>query len=151
MEKVDSHVLKVGFDLYSSEWFADKRILIRTGGNIRNLMKLLKCFALTSGLKVNFQKSNLIGIGVEKNEVESMARLFNCNVGTTPFLYLGLPVGGNMKKEESWDPVVKKIEKRLSDWRARTVSLGRRLTLVKSVLNSLPLYYFLLSFSTMCD
>ncbi|XP_071725850.1 uncharacterized mitochondrial protein AtMg01250-like [Rutidosis leptorrhynchoides] len=69
--------------------------------NIQNLMKLLKCFELTSGLKVNFHKTNLIGIGVERSEVEHMARLFSCNVGTTSFTYLGLPVGGNMKKEES--------------------------------------------------
>ncbi|XP_071739411.1 uncharacterized protein [Rutidosis leptorrhynchoides] len=111
-------------------------------GNIRNLMKLLKCFELTSGLKVNFHKSNLIGIGVDKIQVENMARLFRCKVGSTTFIYLGLPVGGNMKKEENWKPVLNKFEKRLSDWRARSILFGGRLTLVKSVLNSLPLYYF---------
>ncbi|XP_071729345.1 uncharacterized mitochondrial protein AtMg01250-like [Rutidosis leptorrhynchoides] len=44
--------------------------------NICNLMKLLKCFELTSGLKVNYQKSNLFWIGVEKNEVEMMANSY---------------------------------------------------------------------------
>ncbi|XP_071738879.1 uncharacterized protein [Rutidosis leptorrhynchoides] len=82
-------------------------------GNIRDLMKLLKCFELTSGLKDYFHKSNLIGIGVEKIEVENMARKFCCKVRTTPFIYLGLPVDGNMKKEESWKPVLNKFEKRL--------------------------------------
>ncbi|XP_071728542.1 uncharacterized protein [Rutidosis leptorrhynchoides] len=97
---------------------------------------------LVEGLKVNYQKSSLIGIGEEKSEVENMANLFRCKVGSTPFLYLGLPVGGNMKKEETWKPFIEKFEKRLSDWRARSISFGGRLTLVKSVLNSLPLYYF---------
>ncbi|XP_071698931.1 uncharacterized protein [Rutidosis leptorrhynchoides] len=108
-------------------------------GNIRNLMKLLKCFELTLGLKVNFQKGNLIGIEVEKSEVERMARLFSCKVGTIPFINLGLLVGDNLKKKESWTPVINKFEKRLSDWKARSILFGGRLTLVNSVLNSLPL------------
>lgn len=36
----------------------------------------------------------------------------------------------------------RKVEKRLSEWRAKMMLFGRRLTLVKSVLGSLPLYYF---------
>ncbi|XP_071727581.1 uncharacterized protein [Rutidosis leptorrhynchoides] len=63
-------------------------------------------------------------------------------MGTLPFIYLGLPIGANLKKLSSWKPDIDKFEKRLSDWRARSVSFGSRLTLVKSMLNSLPLYYF---------
>ncbi|XP_071694652.1 uncharacterized protein [Rutidosis leptorrhynchoides] len=109
--------------------------------NIRRLMKLLKCFELTSGLMVNYHKSNLIVVGIDKDEVENMAKLFGCKVGTIPFMYLGLPVGGNMKRAEYWKPVMDKFEKRLSDWRARSGSFDGRLTLVKSVLNRIPLYY----------
>ncbi|XP_071739251.1 uncharacterized mitochondrial protein AtMg01250-like [Rutidosis leptorrhynchoides] len=83
--------------------------------NVRSLLKLLKCFKLTSGLKINYHKSNLIGIGVEDVEVKRIASLFRCKVGSTPFMYLRFLVGGNMKKEESWAPVVSKFEKRLSD------------------------------------
>ncbi|XP_071740119.1 uncharacterized protein [Rutidosis leptorrhynchoides] len=118
--------------------------------NIRNLMKLLKCFELTSGLKVNYNKSNLFGIGVNKLVVENMARMFNCNAGSFPLIYLGLPVGGKMNKSISWNPVLDKFMKRLSDWRARSMSIGGRLTLVKSVLNSLPLYYFSLFRAPQC-
>ncbi|XP_071729199.1 uncharacterized protein [Rutidosis leptorrhynchoides] len=41
--------------------------------NILNLMKLLKCFELTSGLKINIHKSHLFGVGVDNSEVESVA------------------------------------------------------------------------------
>ncbi|XP_071736119.1 uncharacterized protein [Rutidosis leptorrhynchoides] len=44
-------------------------------------MKLLKCFELCSGLKVNYKKSNLFGVGVDNNEVKFMADLFGCKVG----------------------------------------------------------------------
>ncbi|XP_071712584.1 uncharacterized protein [Rutidosis leptorrhynchoides] len=83
--------------------------------NLRSLMNLLKCFELTSGLKVNYHKSNLFGVGVEPHEVEDMARLFGCNIGTFPFTYLGLPIGAKMNKEANWKPVIEKFEKRLAD------------------------------------
>ncbi|XP_071688580.1 uncharacterized protein [Rutidosis leptorrhynchoides] len=110
--------------------------------NLENLMKLLKCFELCSGLKVNYNKSKLFGVGVDKEEVRDMSNLFGCNIGTFPMTYLGLPIGANVKKLSNWKPVIDKFVKRLLDWKARTISFGGRLTLVYAVLNSLPLYYF---------
>ncbi|GJV00544.1 reverse transcriptase domain, reverse transcriptase zinc-binding domain protein [Tanacetum coccineum] len=66
-----------------------------------------------------------------------------CNIGEFPFTYLGLPIGENMRHVNAWITVVEKFKKRLSDWKAKTLSFEGRLTLVKSVLGSLPLYYFL--------
>ncbi|XP_071718980.1 uncharacterized mitochondrial protein AtMg01250-like [Rutidosis leptorrhynchoides] len=97
--------------------YADDTVFFGTWSldNFENLMKLLRCFELCSGLKVNYNKSNLFGVGVDKYEVESMANLFGCNIGSFPFTYLGLPIGANMNKFESWKPVVDKFEKRLSN------------------------------------
>ncbi|XP_071704405.1 uncharacterized protein [Rutidosis leptorrhynchoides] len=110
--------------------------------NMWNLIKLLECFELTSGLKVNYHKSNLFEVAVDSAEINDMARLLGCKVGEFPFTYLGLPVGAKMNKISNWSPVLDKVGKRLADWKARAMSFGGRLTLVKSVLNSLPLYYF---------
>ncbi|XP_071704442.1 uncharacterized protein [Rutidosis leptorrhynchoides] len=79
-----------------------------------------------------------------------MARLFSCKVDTLPFTYLGLPIGANMNKMCSWKPMVCKFEKRIADWRARAMLYGGLLTLVKSVLNSLSLYYFSLYCAPPC-
>ncbi|XP_071707923.1 uncharacterized protein [Rutidosis leptorrhynchoides] len=128
-----SHLQYADDTLFFGSWSLD---------NIENLMKLLKCFELCSGLKINYNKSNPFGVGVDMKEVEYMAHLFGCNVGVFPFTYLGQPIGANMKKIASWKPVIDKFEKRLADWKSRTMSFGGRLTLVTSVLNSLPLYYF---------
>ncbi|XP_071714281.1 uncharacterized protein [Rutidosis leptorrhynchoides] len=47
-----------------------------------------------------------------------------------------------MTKSVNWKPVLEKFEKRLSDLKARVLSFGGQLTLINSVLNSLPLYFF---------
>ncbi|XP_071704857.1 uncharacterized mitochondrial protein AtMg01250-like [Rutidosis leptorrhynchoides] len=95
--------------------YADDTIFFGSwsAGNLDNLMKLLKCFELTLGLKVNYNKSNLFGVNVDLHDVESMARVFGCNVGKFPCTYLGLPIGSNMRKMESWKPVIAKFEKGL--------------------------------------
>ncbi|XP_071704229.1 uncharacterized protein [Rutidosis leptorrhynchoides] len=93
-------------------------------------------------LKINLSKSNVYGIGTSKNELSLLASWFGCNEGFFPFNYLGLPIGENLKLHKNWQPIFDKFKLRLSDWKAKTISFGGRLTLVKSVLSSLPLYYF---------
>ncbi|GJX53941.1 putative reverse transcriptase domain-containing protein [Tanacetum coccineum] len=46
----------------------------------------------------------------------------------------GIKVGGMMSRIKSWDEIVKKMLARLSKWKMKTLSIGGRLTLLKSVL-----------------
>ncbi|KAJ0476914.1 putative RNA-directed DNA polymerase [Helianthus annuus] len=75
-------------------------------------------------------------------EVEDMAELVGCKADAFPFKFLGLPVGANMNRISNWRPVFDVFEKRLSLWKASTLSLGGRVTLIRSVLESLPTYFF---------
>jgi hypothetical protein len=68
------------------------------------------------------------------------ASVLGCSVGRIPFLYLGLPIGGDPRRLSFWDPVVNKIRTRLSGWNSRFLSFGGRLVLLKYVLTSLPVY-----------
>jgi len=43
---------------------------------------------------------------------------------------------------KNWKPVIDKVEAKLSRWKAKTLSFGGRVTLCKSVLGSIPLYFF---------
>ncbi|GJY91227.1 hypothetical protein Tco_0506423 [Tanacetum coccineum] len=81
---------------------------------------------------------------VRANEVElrNMARWMRCGIGEFPFTYLGLLIGENMRRVGAWNTVVEKFKNRLSDWKAKSISFGGSLTLVKSVQGILPLYYF---------
>ncbi|GJW03796.1 reverse transcriptase domain, reverse transcriptase zinc-binding domain protein [Tanacetum coccineum] len=121
-----------------SEEFGLERVLGKWNKeNAKYLMCILKCFEEVSGLRVNFNKSKLYGIGVNEMELADMARRMGCGVREFPFMYLRLPIGENMSRLNAWNPVVEKFKKRLADWKAKTMSFGGRLTLVKLVLGVL--------------
>lgn len=77
------------------------------------------------------------------NEVTNMnclAALLRGEVGSLPIVYLGLPLGAKSKSTEIWDRVIEKCEKKLARWKFQYLSLGGRLTLIISVLDSLTTY-----------
>ncbi|GKB17573.1 RNA-directed DNA polymerase, eukaryota [Tanacetum coccineum] len=94
-----------------------------------------------NGLKINFHKSKLMVVGVNSDEVERAASLVGCSTFSSPFKYLGVKVGGNMSRINSWEEVITKVSTRLSKWKLKSLSIGGRLTLLKSVLTSIPLYH----------
>ncbi|GKA68832.1 RNA-directed DNA polymerase, eukaryota, reverse transcriptase zinc-binding domain protein [Tanacetum coccineum] len=64
-----------------------------------------------------------------------------CLVLKTPFLYLGSFVGGAMHRLQAWNDIVDRVRRRLSKWKMKMLSIGGRLTLVKSVLGSMPIFH----------
>ncbi|GKB93699.1 hypothetical protein Tco_0979836 [Tanacetum coccineum] len=104
-------------------------------------MCILKCFEEVSGLRVNYNKSKLYGFGVNEVDLRDMARWMRCRVGEFPFTYLGLPIGENMRRVGAWNTVMVKVKNLLAYWKSKSMSFEGRLTLVKSVIGRLPLYY----------
>lgn len=80
--------------------------------------------------------------GVSSNEVVACARILGCSAASFPFPYLGVPIGCNMTQKRNWQPMIDQINIKLSSWKAKTLSFGGHLTLIKLVLDSHPLYYF---------
>ena len=56
------------------------------------LKTVLRGFVMALGLKVNFWKSLLMGINIDRDFMQMTCNLLSCNDGTIPFMYLGLPV-----------------------------------------------------------
>nr|GEW26315.1 protein kinase-like domain, beta-lactamase/transpeptidase-like protein [Tanacetum cinerariifolium] len=110
--------------------------------NARNLMRIMECVKQASGLKINSNKTKVYGIRVQNGEIEDFANLMGISPGKMPFTYLGIPIGVNMKIVDSWKIIVEKFKKRLGNWKTNMISFCGRLTLVKSVLGSLALYFF---------
>ncbi|KAF5821202.1 putative RNA-directed DNA polymerase [Helianthus annuus] len=136
-------VLPNGGPTISHLFYADDALFIGecSESNLRNLSRILRCFFVSSGLKVNFDKSKLYGVGVDIEGVKEMAGSINCQYGEFPFVYLGLPVGAQMNRITSWKAMVDKFNSKLSAWKAKSLSFAGRVTLVKSVLGSLAIYY----------
>ncbi|KAL5543390.1 hypothetical protein UlMin_007174 [Ulmus minor] len=109
--------------------------------NIEKVNTILKFFSMCSGLKINMNKSSLAGISLTKEEVGVLASEVGCEKGSWPMKYLGLPLGGNPNSAEFWNPVIEKVSKRLDGWKKAFLSKGGRLTLIQSVLSSIPTYY----------
>lgn len=78
-------------------------------------------------MKANFSKSELIGINVEEGKVQQLAGIFVCKASSFPTVYLGLPITVGKAGKEVWNPVVERVEKKLSLWKARKLSLGEGL------------------------
>lgn len=124
--------------------FADDTIFLCNGDDrsIWCLKVILRSFELVSGLKVNFAKTNVVGLNLEDRVVSGVASFLACRVGSVPFKFLGVPVGANPRRISTWQSVIDSIKARLSLWRSTKLSIGGRVTLINSVLSSLPLYMF---------
>lgn len=123
--------------------FADDTLLMgkKSRSNIWAIKAALQLFELSSRLKINFHKSQLVGMNVNLDWLQSVAAVLNCKVGRVPFLYLRLPIGENPRRLSTWAPVVEKVRKRLSSWRSKSLSFGGRIVLLKSVLTALSNYF----------
>ena len=109
---------------------------------VRNVKATILCFKAVSGLKVNFFKSELIRIRAEKSVLLKYADILGCKVGDLPAQYLGLPLSLGRVNKTMWKPVVERVERKLSTWKANYLSIAGRVTLIKSVFSNLPVYYF---------
>jgi hypothetical protein len=68
----------------------------------RNVKLLLYIFEHMSGLKINFEKSELILVGGDNEVANEYAEIFNCRVGLFPIKYLGVLVCPSRLKVVDW-------------------------------------------------
>jgi hypothetical protein len=113
----------------------------------QNLKLILSAFEQLSGLKINFYKIELFCFGEALNEVRAYANLFGCGQGQFPMRYLEVPIHYRRLTLAEWKQVEERIQKRLSSWKGKLLSLGGRLVLINSVLSNMVLHmisFFLL-------
>ena len=67
--------------------------------------------------------------------------VLGCKQGSLPMKYLGLPLGAHFKDRSIWNPILEKVERKLTGWKCYYLSKGGRDTLIKSTLLSLPTYF----------
>nr|GEV50574.1 RNA-directed DNA polymerase, eukaryota [Tanacetum cinerariifolium] len=110
------HGVRIGSNIHLSHLFYADDVIILLDWNqndMENITRILNIFYIASGLKINFHKSNVFGVGVSNSEVVSMAACTGCEI------------------------LIDRFKARLSGWKANLLSIGSCLTLIKSVLGSL--------------
>lgn len=124
--------------------YADDIVLIfeRSLKSCRGVKLVMLLFQLLFGLKINFGKSVLYAKDPHSDLVSSCASILGCSSGTWPFSYVGLQVGSSPRRKSFWFPVVKKVKTKLSHWKCFSLNKAGRTTLIKAVLNNLPVYYW---------
>jgi hypothetical protein len=77
-----------------------------------------------SGLKINYQKSEVLVLGSDEEESNRVAVMFNCNVGQLPMKYLGVMVNNSHVATTDLSYIYQKVEKRIPNWKSVGLSSG---------------------------
>ena len=56
------------------------------------------------------------------------------------FTYLGIPIYKTKIKSAKWEPILDKLKAKIQGWSANWLNLAGKMILLKSVLNSMPIY-----------
>ena len=83
------------------------------GADIANLKFLLLCFQQMSGLKINFDKSDVMVMGYSPAEALDIANRLNCRLGSFPTTYLETPISDSRLIVADLRPTVAKLQTRM--------------------------------------
>jgi len=93
-----------------------------------------------SGMKINYDKSDLLTIGLDEDSTNAFAKILCCKISDFPIKYLGVPLHYSKLRRIDLQPVIDKIIKRIAGWRGKLLSYAGRLTLLRACLASIPIY-----------
>ena len=87
----------------------------------------------------------MIGVSVNEARLAMFTDLFGCKAGSIATSDLGLPLCLGSASKALWQPVLERLEKKLSLWKPKYLSLGGRIMFIKAALANLPIYFMSLS------
>lgn len=128
---------------FSHLLFADDMLIFSNGrkSSISQLMSLLREYEMASGQLVNLYKSGFLCSHKLQICRKLLIHRWTGFIQTSPPIkYLGLPLFKGRAKSSFFMELEAKIKKRLAGWQAKLLSAGGKITLINSVLSSLPIY-----------
>uniref|UniRef100_A0A8C0UC45 Reverse transcriptase domain-containing protein n=1 Tax=Cyanistes caeruleus TaxID=156563 RepID=A0A8C0UC45_CYACU len=123
--------------------FADDVIIFTSGckTSLLKIMKVLQNYELASGQQINKNKSHFMtASSVFHYTNRRIHRLTGFTRKDSPITYLGCPLYTGRKRIRHFSCIITKVVSRIRGWHGRMLSYGGRLTLIKHVLQSLPIH-----------
>lgn len=123
--------------------FVDDLLLIveALSDQVRNIKGILQDFSVASGQKVSLPKSQVF---FSNNVSSSMALALSQDLGiqcTADLgVYLGAPMIHQRASAQSYKFILDKMRKKLSGWKATSLSFAGRITLAQASLSNIPGY-----------
>ena len=123
--------------------FADDVVMFLEAdkNSIVGVKRVLQCFQIVSGLKINFAKSCLYGYSLDEDIVKSWANILGCSVGRGAMSYLGATLGSSPSNLRFWDPLIRKIKAKIESLDATSISIAGRVIILQSVMDNIPSYW----------
>jgi len=121
----------------------DLTVKFLEGGShrIHYLRFILGSYEHGTGLKINYEKSSVIGINMQDGIVREYAAGMGCKLEKLPIIYLVLPFHFIKFRAADWDTLFQMKQIKLAIWEGRNLSLGVRITLLNAVLSSISHHY----------
>lgn len=82
----------------------------------------------------------MVSLNISDSTLDHLTATFDCQKGSIPFTYLGLPLGTTKPNMEGFMPLIQKIEKRLSST-SMFLSQEGKLEMINSVFSSSAVFY----------
>jgi hypothetical protein len=108
--------------------------------DIVNLKFLLLCFEEMSGLRINFDKSEVVILGYAPEDQQRIVDNLNCRLSSFPITYIGMPIWDTRILIKDLDPLVGRVRTKGEPWRGRFTSKGSKNVLIDSCLSSPPMH-----------
>lgn len=121
--------------------FADDLLIMgsATRQEAHRINKVLQTFCNLSGQRISPEISKIwFSRATPLAQMRSTMQIFGAKFSDENVTYLGGPV--NVSRPRAFQELLQKMDKRLHAWKAKLLSPAGKLVLIKSVLESLPIY-----------
>ncbi|GLJ54292.1 hypothetical protein SUGI_1164730 [Cryptomeria japonica] len=106
----------------------------------RAIKTVLRNNELVTGQKINNSKSRIFFLKDFCGESLDLQRIMGFKADLLPSSYLGMPLVDKRTLEVEWRKVVDKVQRKLTSWKGKWLSLAGRITLIKTSIAFVPIY-----------
>ncbi|KAK6777637.1 hypothetical protein RDI58_024355 [Solanum bulbocastanum] len=123
--------------------FADDIIIFTSGRkhSLNLIMQTLATYERTSGQLINKAKSHfMLHPNAFRTSCDRIKRATGFHKKDAPFTYLGCPISTGRHRIIYFSELINKIVNRITGWQSKLLSYGGKATLIKHVLQSIPIH-----------